>query len=204
MHFFKADNMSSKDNKKKLAGTIIPRPIALVMTQSDEVINIAPFSYFNIVSNNPPLISIAIQRSNGELKDTSRNILAKKEATVHVVDERIVNDANATSATLSTDESELSVSNFNLIDSKLIGTPGIKEALVRYETQLYKAVEITDASGLIVADLIILEVVGFHLAEEIYDVDTGYIIADKLKPVSRLAGADYAKLGTQFDLVRPD
>ena len=102
------------------------------------------------------------------------------------------------------DESELSVSNFNLIDSKLIGTPGIKEALVRYETQLYKAVEITDASGLIVADLIILEVVGFHLAEKIYDVDTGYIIADKLKPVSRLAGADYAKLGTQFDLVRPD
>src|SRR5699024_9322945 len=56
----------------------------------------------------------------------------------------------------------------------------------------------------IVADLIILEVVGFHLAEEIYDVDTGYIIADKLKPVSRLAGADYAKLGTQFDLVLPD
>lgn len=204
MHYFNADNLSSKDKKKKLAGTVIPRPIALVMTQSDEVINIAPFSYFNIVSNDPPLLSIAIQRSNGELKDTSRNILAKQEATVHIVDEDIVKEANKTSATLPADESELKVSNFNLVESNIIGTPGIREAAVRYETTLYNAMEIKNSDELIVADLIVLEVVGFHLAEKIYDEETGYIIADKLKPVSRLAGADYAKLGDQFDLIRPD
>ncbi|MBZ6526747.1 flavin reductase family protein [Aerococcaceae bacterium DSM 111021] len=204
MHYFNADNLSSKDKKKKLAGTVIPRPIALVMTQSDEVINIAPFSYFNIVSNDPPLLSIAIQRSNGELKDTSRNILAKQEATVHIVDEDIVKEANKTSATLPADESELKVSNFNLVESNIIGTPGIREAAVRYETTLYNAMEIKNSEELIVADLIVLEVVGFHLAGKIYDEETGYIIADKLKPVSRLAGADYAKLGDQFDLIRPD
>lgn len=204
MHYFNADNLSSKDKKKKLAGTVIPRPIALVMTQSDEVINIAPFSYFNIVSNDPPLLSIAIQRSNGGLKDTSRNILAKQEATVHIVDEDIVKEANKTSATLPADESELKVSNFNLVESNIIGTPGIREAAVRYETTLYNAMEIKNSEELIVADLIVLEVVGFHLAEKIYDEETGYIIADKLKPVSRLAGADYAKLGDQFDLIRPD
>ncbi|CAM5210594.1 Flavin reductase (DIM6/NTAB) family NADH-FMN oxidoreductase RutF OS=Ureibacillus acetophenoni OX=614649 GN=SAMN05877842_11242 PE=3 SV=1 [Ureibacillus acetophenoni] len=69
-----------RDNYKLLIGTIIPRPIAFVTTKSDEgVINGAPFSYFNIVSSNPPMISVSISRKNGQLKDTARNIYQSGE-----------------------------------------------------------------------------------------------------------------------------
>ena len=54
------------------------------------VLNGAPFSYFNIVSSNPPMISLSIQRSEGKQKDTARNILKKKEFVVHIVDEQNV------------------------------------------------------------------------------------------------------------------
>ena len=68
--------MSERDNYKFLTGTIIPRPIAIVSSISNEgVVNIAPFSYFTIVSANPPMIAVSVQRKNGKKKDTSQNIL---------------------------------------------------------------------------------------------------------------------------------
>lgn len=204
MHYFKASDLSLKDKKKKLSGSVIPRPIALVLTQSESVINVAPFSYFNIVSNNPPIVSVSVQRLNGELKDTSRNILENRQATVHIVTESIVEEANKTSAPFASDVSELDHASFTLIDSVDIETPGIKEADVCYETTLYNHLEIKDNEGIVTADLLLLEVVAFHISEEVYDSDKEYIIADKLQAVSRLAGADYAKVGEQFALVRPE
>lgn len=64
--------LSQKENYKLLIGSIIPRPIALVTTESDDnVLNIAPFSFFNVVSSDPPILSIAVQRVNGEMKEYS-------------------------------------------------------------------------------------------------------------------------------------
>jgi flavin reductase (DIM6/NTAB) family NADH-FMN oxidoreductase RutF len=69
-------NNTERENYKFLIGSIIPRPIAFVTTLSkDGVLNGAPFSYFNIVSSNPPMISLSIQRSEGSQKDTARNII---------------------------------------------------------------------------------------------------------------------------------
>lgn len=79
------------ENYKFLIGSIIPRPIAFVTTISkDGTLNGAPFSYFNIVTSNPPMISLAIQRSDRTQKDTARNILDSKEFVVHIVDEQNV------------------------------------------------------------------------------------------------------------------
>ena len=72
--------LTERDNYKFLIGSIIPRPIAFVTSQSEEgVVNGAPFSFFNIVSSNPPMISVSVQRPSGRVKDTARNIKAKKE-----------------------------------------------------------------------------------------------------------------------------
>ena len=78
---------SERDNYKLLIGTIIPRPIAFVTTLSEDgILNGAPFSYFNIVSSNPPMVSLAIQRPVGRLKDTARNIYNNQQFVVHIVD----------------------------------------------------------------------------------------------------------------------
>src|SRR5690625_6045086 len=80
---------TERENYKLLTGSIIPRPIAFVTsTTEDGTINGAPFSYFNVVSSNPPMISLAIQRKDGRPKDTARNIIENKSFVVHIVEDR--------------------------------------------------------------------------------------------------------------------
>ena len=80
-----------RDNYKLMIGSIVPRPIAFVTSLAEDgTLNGAPFSYFNIVSSNPPMISVSIQRKGNEKKDTVRNILDKNEFVVHIVDEENV------------------------------------------------------------------------------------------------------------------
>ncbi|MFL6556727.1 MAG: flavin reductase family protein, partial [Bacillus sp. (in: firmicutes)] len=104
--------MSERENYKFLIGSIIPRPIAFVTTISkDGVLNGAPFSYFNIVSSNPPMISLSIHRSAGSQTDTARNILDSKQFVVHIVDEHNVEKINKTAASLPSDQSEVKLAN---------------------------------------------------------------------------------------------
>lgn len=188
---------------KILKGTIIPRPIAFVTTISDErVVNGAPFSYFNIVSPNPPMISLSIQREKGNLKDTARNIKSNGEFVVHIVDQDNVAKVNETAATLPYNESELELAKMNPAPSELISVPGVKEAKVRMECKLVKAIPL-EKDNHPVCDVFIGEVVQFHLNEDIYE-ENGRITADILNPVSRLAGADYAKIGELFSIERPE
>src|SRR5690625_7407996 len=88
---------TERENYKILTGSVIPRPIAFITTLSEDgVLNAAPFSYFNIVSSNPPLLSISVERSEGKMKDTTRNIMYRKEYVIHIVDKNIVHNMNKT------------------------------------------------------------------------------------------------------------
>src|SRR5699024_10830769 len=114
---FAAQELSKIEKKKFLIGSVLPRPIALVSTISDaSIVNVAPLSYYNIVTYNPPMLSIAVQRNQGESKDTARNIFEQKEAVVHVVSIDNVDATNKTSAPFPAGESELDISNFTTVD----------------------------------------------------------------------------------------
>jgi len=191
---------SERDNYKLLIGTIIPRPIAFVTTQSEEgIVNGAPFSYFNIVSSNPPMVSLAIQRPNEDLKDTARNIYGNQQFVVHIVDDKNVEKINETAASLPATESEIELANLSLVQSEDISVPGVKEAKVRMECRLVLAIPLGgDGPG---SDLFIGEVVRFHIDEEIYE--DGRIDPRGLNAVSRLAGSSYAAIGDIFSIDRP-
>lgn len=199
---FSPQELTAKEKKKFLIGSVIPRPIALVSTKSNSgVINIAPFSYFNIVTYDPPMLSIAVQRVDGKPKDTARNIYENKEAVVQVVDTDNVEAANATSAPLGPDESELDVSSFTTVDSKAIQVPGVNETKVRFETELYDSLVIYNEENIATTDVLLLKVQHYHIDETIYH--NGYIDPLKLQAVSRLAGNDYAEIGKLFTVERP-
>lgn len=193
---------TERDNYKLLIGSIIPRPIAFVTTMNDsQIVNAAPFSYFNIVTANPPMISLSVQRKENDiLKDTTRNILANQEFVVHMVDEDNVEEVNKTAANLPSDESELDHTNFTQVKSTKVAVPGIKEAKVRMECVLEQVIPLggMDNNG---TDLIIGRVVAFHIDDNIYY--DGKIDPEKLAPTSRLAGQSYATLGTIFEHIRP-
>ncbi|MEQ7169921.1 flavin reductase family protein [Enterococcus innesii] len=201
MHNLDPKDLTQRENYKLLIGSIIPRPVAVVSTQSaDGIVNIAPFSFFNIVSSEPVILSLAIQRKEGELKDTARNLLATKEAVVHILDQTNVQEANKTAALLPADQSELTVSGFTTTTSKTIAVPGLKEANVRLETTLHQHIPIKKGQQT-TADLLLLEVVGYQIAEDVYQ--DGKIDPRALQAVSRLAGNSYATIGEIFDIKRP-
>lgn len=194
-------SLSERDNYKFLIGSIIPRPIAFVTTKSKEgVLNGAPFSYFNIVSSNPPMISLSIQRSSGRQKDTARNIIESKEFVVHIVDEQNVEKINKTAASLPPNQSEIELANLTPVDSVKISVPGVKEAKIRMECLLEHSLELggLNAPG---GDLIIGKIVQFHIESDIYE--NGRIDPSGLAAVSRLAGNNYAKIGEIFEIDRP-
>lgn len=201
MKFIDPKENTNRDNYKLLIGTIIPRPVAFATTRSkDGIINAAPFSYFNIVSSAPPMISIGVIRDTDEPKDTARNIKETKEFVVHIVDSDNVEEVNKTAMNLPYGESEMDLTKLTLVPSTKVKVPGIKESKVRFEVELEDIFEIKDGEK-IVTDLVIGRIVGFHILEDIlYD---GKIDPLKLDPVARLAGSNYSKLGEIFSLVRP-
>lgn len=201
MKKIKAETLSDMQNYKLLSGSIIPRPIAFVTTQNLKGdINAAPFRFFNVVNHTPPMIAIAVQRTKGNRKDTSINIEQSGEFVVHITDEAIVNDVNETAAPLEYGVNELKRTSLSMIDSDLIKVPAIKEAKVRFECKLHQIVQLGNKDN--GSDLIIGEIVVYHIDEEVYFEDSK-IDANQLNPVARLAGNDYSLLGQTFTVNRP-
>lgn len=202
MHTFDAQSLTARENYKLLIGSIIPRPIAFVTTlNQDASVNAAPFSFFNIVNNHPPMIAIAVQRAGGKRKDTALNIERTGDFVVHITDEDNVQDINETAAPLAYGDSELSRTELSLLTSTTIKTPGIKDAKMRFECKLSQMILLGDV--LDGADLIIGEIVTYHIDDSIYEGNFK-INPHALQAVSSLAGNDYAKLGGIFTIDRPE
>ncbi|MBD7963760.1 flavin reductase family protein [Fictibacillus norfolkensis] len=195
--------LSVKENYKFLTGSIIPRPIAFVTTlSSGGVLNAAPFSYFNALTSDPPLIAISVGRKDGIQKDTSRNAEEIGEFVVHIPDETYINAVNQTAANLEPDESEVELTNLTKAQSVKVGVPGIAESKIRMECVVEQIIPLGGTPDKPSTDLLIGRVVHYHISEELYQ--NGRIDADKLKPVGRLAGTNYVKLGETFSLERPE
>lgn len=204
MYAFYASELSKQQMYKFLIGSVVPRPIALITSQSEEgLLNIAPFSFFNIVASEPALLSVAVNRKEGEMKDTARNILTTREAVVHVVTEDNVANANQTAAMLPPDESELARTTFTTTDSEMVSVPSLNESSIRFEVKLYQHVEIKNNRNENTSDLLLLEIQKMVIDEAIYHLENGHIDVENVKPVSRLAGNDYARLGETFTIERP-
>ncbi|MCD7035911.1 flavin reductase family protein [Metabacillus sp. GX 13764] len=197
-------DLEMKENYKILTGTIVPRPIAFVTSLAEDgTLNAAPFSYFNIISADPPMVSIAVQRNpGGERKDTARNAEYKGEFVVHITDEDNVEKANETSAGVPADVSEVEMTGLETVESTKVSVPGLVNAKVRFECATETIIPLGGTKGEPSCDLLIGRILHYHLDQEVYQ-DNGHTDYRKLKPVSRLAGNDYGKLGELFALKRP-
>lgn len=207
MHELILDQLPPKERYKLLSGSIVPRPIAFVTTNSTEanVVNAAPFSFFSMLSGEPPLVSIAVGRRKGVMKDTARNAVASKEMVIHIVSEDFVEAMNQTAATLEGDKSELDLTSLQLINSSTVSVPAIREARIRLECTLESHIPTKSDDGSEVSfDLLIARVICVHIDDSVYDKENNYVLAEQLKPVARLSGPNYATLGKMYSMKRPD
>lgn len=200
-------DLRAREVYKLMSGVIVPRPIAFVTTSStvNGAVNAAPFSFFNVVSSDPPLISLSIGRRKGQImKDTARNAIESGELVVHISTENIIGDINETAALLPAARSELDLTGLNTIESSKVSVPGVREAKVRFECTLEQHYEIKNDEGETAADFLLARIVFIHMDESIYDQEKGYVHTEALRPVARLAGSEYAELGKVYSLIRPE
>ena len=192
----------TKTIAKILNGAIIPRPIAFVISMSAEgIINASPFSYFNAISSNPPMLMISVNRKNGLMKDTARNILETRQFVVHIVDPTIIRDVNQTSASLPYGESELDNSSLTLRPSEIVAVPSVKQAKVTFEVTFEDHQVYGNEKGT-GTDVFIGRVVNIVIDDDLID-ENNYVDFEKLNPVGRLSGTNYSVLGEHFSLERP-
>ena len=196
MKIFNFNSISSQDKFKLLTSSVVPRPIAWISSKdSNGVYNIAPFSYFNLVSTEPPLISVSIRRDGGVTKDTANNIFTTKEFVVHIVDVDNLEMANKSSYEYRSMVSEIDELGLTRVKSKFVGTDGVKEAKIRLECVYEKHLNLETA------DLFIGRVVGMQVDDDV--VDNEKIDLQILEPASRLGGPNYGLVGEVIPLEKP-
>ena len=185
-----------------LNGVVVPRPIAFVSTISNSGnVNLSPYSFFNAVSYDPPLIIFSSSKftSDGKLKDSLSNIEQNGEFVVNIVNEKIVEAMNKTAAEYPEDVNEFDVANLTQIDSDLVKPPRLSESPVNMECKLERIITLgTEAHP---QGLVIGEIIQLHIDDEI--ISGHRINHEKLKPVGRLAGNMYTHTYDVFELMRP-
>ncbi|MBA2565477.1 MAG: flavin reductase family protein [Gemmatimonadetes bacterium] len=182
-----------------MISAIVPRPIALTSTTDGAGgHNLAPFSFFMGVASAPPTLAISlVRRRTGDKKDTLRNIETTGDFTVNMVSEDMAEAMNLTAMDAPYGEDEFALAGLTPLASERVAAPRVAEAPVQMECRLERVIEV----GTQPAHLILGEVLLFHAREDV--LTEGTIDVSRLRPLSRLGGADYARAGEVFTLPRP-
>lgn len=185
-----AADLSPAAAYKLLAGIVVPRPIAWISTLNEgDNVNLAPFSCYTFVSNDPPMIAVSCGRRNGLLKDTARNARKWGEFVVNVVTEDLVAPMHQSSSEHPGETSEAELLGIALEPSRTVQPPRVAAAPIALECQLRQVLEF----GNLKSELLIGEVMRFRIAEHL--IRDGKIDAMRWRPLARLAGPNYARLG---------
>ena len=198
---FDIQNTDSSTLYKLLTATVVPRPIAWVSTiDNEEIFNLAPFSFFNIISEDPPHLMFSTVRTGNKNKDTLNNILSNNQFVVNLVTEDVVEQMNTTSQPVDAGVNEFELANVTPIDSIYVKPKRVKESLVHFECEMvhHYFIENHQNGG---ACIIIGKIITMHIDDSIL-MENHKINLEKYKPVARLAGSNYSKLGELFQIKR--
>lgn len=194
--------ISQKDAYKLLIGAVVPRPIAFVSTISAAGKgNLAPFSFFNAVSSNPPCVIIAISKNEDrDKKDTLRNIEETKQFVVNSANEWLIEPLVHCAATFPYGVDEMNVVGLTPEPSKKVKPARVKESAVSFECELFNSIQIGDG-GPGSTTLVVGKVVYIHVSSSVYQ--NGRILFPEYKAIGRLGGSSYGKITEIFDIPVP-
>ncbi len=184
-----------------LASLVTPRPIALVTTVGpDGKINAAPFSFFNVMGANPPILAFAPgDRENGAPKDTALNVRATHEFVVNLVDEAIAEAMNQCAAPLPYGENELVRAGLTAVPSSIVKPPRIAEAPASLECMEWGTLQIGGNR------MVIGLIKRLHLRDELFDAEKKRIHTEKFHVIGRMASPHwYCRTRDRFEMIRPE
>lgn len=187
-----------------LKAIVSPRPIGWISSiGANGIHNLAPYSFFNAVSETPPMVAFSGSPGTQGDKDTVKNIEETGDFVVNIVSSSLMNAMNITSASLPRDISEFDQAQLTPKPSRLVSSPHVAESPCYLECKLWKIIDLPQASDESKSRLVIGEVVGIGIDDAIITPE-GKIDVAKYQPAARLGYKDYAIINKVFELDRPD
>lgn len=189
---------------KLMIGSIAPRPIGWISTVDEAGRpNLAPFSFFNAAGANPAhvLFCPMVRDTDGQFKDTVRNVRATGEFVVNIFGEALLVQMNITATEFPADVNEFEAAGLTPAPALTVRPPRVAESPMHYECQVAQIVELGDQPG--AGCIVIGRVLHIHVADELL-IGGDKIDIAALQPIGRLAGSGYCRVApAMFDLPRP-
>ncbi|WP_146347330.1 flavin reductase family protein [Phaeobacter marinintestinus] len=197
---FDLDQVDTAIAYKLLAATVMPRPIAWIVTKGTDGLNAAPYSFFNVMGSAPPTVAIGLLADPERgFKDTAKNILDSGEFVVNLVPERLVQAMNTTAVNAPRSTDELALAGLATTPSTHIAPPRITDSPVAFECRSLSNVVTGPQQTVVIG-----RVLAVHIDDAyILDAEKAYIDTPKLDLVARSFGSDYVRSRDTFALDRP-
>ena len=199
------DTLSTAQTYFTMTQTVLPRPIAWVLTLNPSGdYNLAPFSYFNAISSDPPLVAFSIGRQpTGDKKDTLVNIESRPEFVIHIASCDQLDTLNQSSATLAPGVSEVTESGIELVEVEGFTMPRITDCKIAFMCKTHQIQEIGNHHQA----LVLAEINAIYIADDCTETNEKnrlVVDAEKIQPLSRLGASQYASFGQVLTAHRPD
>ena len=202
----KLDELPTPQVYFTMTQTVLPRPIAWLLTENDKGdYNLAPFSYFNAVCSDPPLVIVSIgKQDDGRDKDSIRNIRERPEFVIHIASCEQLPELNQSSATLPPGESEVTANDLELTQVDGFRMPRLADARIAFFCERYDIQMIGSKKQ---QSLLFAEIKEIYVADDCAEINEQgrlKIHADRVQPLSRLGASQYSNFGEVMFAKRPE
>lgn len=193
-------DLSARERYNLMIGTVVPRPIALVTTvDMDGRVNAAPFSFFNCLSADPPILALGVENHpDMSFKDTARNIRLTEVFTVNIVSRAIAEAMHVCAVPFGAGRDELKAAGLTAMPGKRVASPWIKEAPAAFECRRHVTLELGKSRQIILG-----EIVFAHYRADVIDAERLRIDPAALDAIARLGGDTCATIRDRFEMPTP-
>lgn len=196
---FDLGHTETREGYKLLTGLIVPRPIGWIGTRRpDGTYNLAPFSFFNVVSSNPPVVVFSAGSHRDRPKDSSTLAGISGEFTVNIVSEDLVEAMAVTSGTFTAEDDEFAIARVTPARGVQVDAPLVAESLANLECRVRRIIDLEEGGG---TQLVVGDVLAIHVDDSI--LDGTRVDHDALRAVGRMAGKGYVTTRDRFEVGRP-
>lgn len=196
---FDLKTLAPRESYKLLTGVVVPRPIALVVTKNEAgVLNAAPFSFFNLLGANPPLIALGIgDRAAGQPKDSAANIAQSGEFVVNLISREMAPAMNVCAVDFPAEISEVEVAQLPTVASQIVSVPRLQNAPAALECRVHTTLQIGENR------VVLAQVVALYVADDFVDATKNHVDSRALDLIGRLGGAGgYTDTSGSFEIPR--
>ena len=199
--YFDFAQLNARDRYKLLIGTVIPRPIAFVTTVNEHgAVNAAPYSFFNCLSADPPIVAIGIENREGmRFKDTAHNVRMTGEFTVNIADTAMVDAMELCAIDFPPDVDELALAGLTAVPGTHVKCPRIGQAPAALECRRHMTLGIGAGSR----EILLGEVLGLFVRDGLVDPANKHVDQHGMDAIGRLGGYSYTRTQEQFERVTP-